>query len=150
MHSFIQMQGNKLKFSNKEKRGCINCRSTLHSSPSFDKFIFLVFFFAGFWSTSEMIPQTTEVSTDNTPSSSTGTFANTRVSATLSERLSSYPVSTPATHTPSPRPAIPPEGTKMVNMEVTLNVEFLEVYNDVTSPISVSYTHLTLPTKLEV
>ena len=135
----MQMQGNQLKFSNKEKRGFINCRSTLHSSPSFDQFIFHVFFFAGFWPTSEMIPQTTEVSTDNTPSSSTGTFANTRISATLSERLSSYLASTPATHTTSSRPTIPPEETKMVNMEVTLNMEFRKEYNDVNSPI---YTEL--------
>lgn len=74
--------------------------------------------------TSEMIPQT---------------FANTRISATLSERLTSYPASTPAAHITSPRPTFPPEGTKMVNMEVTLNMEFREDYNDVNSPI---YTEL--------
>ena len=82
-----------------------------------------------------VISQTTAVPKDNTPSSSTGTLASTRIYATLSERLSSYPASTPATHTLSPHPTIPPEGTKMVNMEVTLNMEFREDYNDVNSPV---------------
>ncbi|XP_015758193.1 PREDICTED: uncharacterized serine-rich protein C215.13-like isoform X5 [Acropora digitifera] len=58
---------------------------------------------------------------------------------TTQERLSSYLASTPATHTTSSRPTIPPGGTKMVNMEVTLNMKFRKEYNDVNSPI---YTEL--------
>ena len=82
-----------------------------------------------------MVPETTTVTTDYTPSPSTGALANTRISVTPSERLSSYPASTPATQTPSPPPTIPPGGTKTVNMEVTLEMDFREEYNDVNSPV---------------
>ncbi|XP_067043866.1 uncharacterized protein [Acropora muricata] len=68
-------------------------------------------------------------------SSGRGRMNSTDLSTTTQERLSSYPASTPATHTPSPRPTIPPEETKVVNMEVTLNMEFRKEYNDVNSPV---------------
>ena len=86
-------------------------------------------------SSKTVVPQTTPVSTDSTPSPFTGVLTNTRISVTPSEMSSSHPGSTPATQTPSPPPTIPPGGTKTVNMEVTLEMEFREEYNDVNSPV---------------
>ncbi|XP_015758190.1 PREDICTED: uncharacterized serine-rich protein C215.13-like isoform X2 [Acropora digitifera] len=80
----------------------------------------------------------TDLSTTTSPSSSS-IVAETSTYSFYKERLSSYLASTPATHTTSSRPTIPPGGTKMVNMEVTLNMKFRKEYNDVNSPI---YTEL--------
>ena len=62
------------------------------------------------------------------------TSASSLTASKNTERPSSHPASTPVTQDPSPRPTIPPDGTKTVNMAVTLEIEFLEEYNDVNSP----------------
>jgi len=67
------------------------------------------------------------------------TSASSLTASKSTERPSPHPASTPVTQTPSPRPTIAPEGTKIVNMAVTLEMEFLEEYNDVNSP---SYNEL--------